>query len=188
MHRGAGRAHGPRRRPHAARDGVSRRRAPSCAHRRCGGCYQPRSNGRSTPIEAAVPSISACDRASGINRRSRRYTSVAKAANGTSVPYRSQPAAYTPPSMNSRLGGMSSNASSASRPRRFRSKPTRSNRRMPSRRVSRQSSARHPASINVPYRAAKARRHAMEPAILARRTRPRRRLVLRRRRRYVRTA
>ena len=53
--------------------------------------------------------------------------------------------------MNTRLAGMSARPSSRSRARRVRSKPTRSNRRMPSRRVSLHSSARHPASINVPY-------------------------------------
>jgi hypothetical protein len=46
---------------------------------------------------------------------------------------------------------MSAKPSSASRARRARAKPTRSNRPMPSRRLSRHSSASHPASINVPY-------------------------------------
>src|SRR5215212_9722124 len=53
--------------------------------------------------------------------------------------------------MNTRLTGMSAKPSSASRTSRARLKPTRSNRPMPSRRVSRHSSVRHPASINVPY-------------------------------------
>jgi len=101
-----------------------------------------------------------------------------KRYGGVSVPYTIQPAAEVPARMNTRLTGMSAKPSDTSRTRRARSKPTRSNRPMPSRHVSRHSSARHPASINVRTSAAMAQHHAMEPATLAGRRRPRQRLAL----------